>query len=77
MTVTLPKEGKPYCRSDFIPQLNSKCGVKELIACGPTAAGYIWQMTFSANAKDRFLSAGSFAVHKNQQKKFHTGFQWT
>jgi len=86
VTVALPKEGKPYCRSDFIPQLNSTCGVKELIACGPTAAGHIWQMTFaSANAKDRFLSAGSFAVHNNlhraeiggvRQKKYRVRVHW-
>ena len=84
--LTLQKEGKPYCRSDFIPQLNSTCGVKELIACGPTAAGHIWQMMFaSANAKDRFLLAGSFAVYNNLhraeiggvwQKKYCVRVHW-
>jgi hypothetical protein len=58
--VTLPP-GKGYDRGTFRHHIDALMGVDKLEACGPMAAGHIWQLTFVDNdSRDRFIAAGDF-----------------
>ena len=57
VTVTLPVEGKPYDRGDFVRHVTDTVGTSALEACGPMAQGHIglWQLTFTTvTSNDRF-----------------------
>ena len=68
ITVTLPLEGKPYDRGDFVKHVTDTVGTSALEACGPMAQGHIlWQLTFTTvTSKDRFLSFGNFLIRGHE-----------
>jgi hypothetical protein len=55
--VALPPGGRDYNRGSFAPQVAATCGLQNLEACGPMAAGHVWMLTFnSIDAKERLLT---------------------
>jgi hypothetical protein len=68
--VALPPGGRDYNRGSFAPQVAATCGLHNLEACGPMAAGHIWMLTFSSiDAKDRFVNAGDFITREGAQAR--------
>jgi hypothetical protein len=68
--VALPPGGRDYNRGSFAPQVTATCGLQNLEACGPMAAGHVWMLTFnSIDAKERFVNAGDFITREGAQAR--------
>jgi len=61
--LSLPIEGRPYARGDFVPRIQQTVGLGALYGLGPTAMGNVWEITLKTqDQKTQLLSAGDFKV---------------
>lgn len=68
VVVSLPEDGKPYKRQDFLPVLQRLNLLSHLEACGPTVKANVWQFAFkSRQAKDVLFNEGQFVTARGHQ----------
>jgi hypothetical protein len=68
--ISLPLGERYYNRGSFAQKVEETCGLDNLEACGPMAAGHIWMLTFSSiDAKERFANAGNFKTREGAEAR--------
>jgi hypothetical protein len=61
--ITLPAEGRPYDRRDFVDRVEETVGIRDIEAFGPLNQDNVWNITFSTvAARQRFVAAGNFFI---------------
>lgn len=83
--VTLPP-GKGYDRGTFCHHIDNLMGVDKLEACGPMAAGHVWQLAFvDTDSRDKFIEAEDFETPQGviarivslKKQRFTVKIHWT